>query len=415
MMQFNEEQKAFEFFDLNFDTYPPKLSEINPQRCISCHHKDPRPNWDRYFFWAGAYGADDDLVYRDAIYLSRLLGDQFYQTVGPMLEQDRQLVDTFMDATIAEVALRKGREYTANLQDRYSYITPVLDMLHTQEFKAFIGLLNKRGSHPRYSYLRPVTQLEYYAKKTPYPRPNLVFTRLLEQLNSSRVARKVNDSIANNFSFRYALLASTLCIDLKFKEKQEKTREEYSASVLEKFIPPELVQQFGVTPLEYINYHSQAQRREFITRTRRHRFAIGDDSLRLGRVAQDNYLESYFLYPSSVTTQYIMELLGVDTRDWNMNRNGALSFLPGSGAALIPFDARFMRPLIQQWFPEENQINNQIRNAHWHYDTLTYWRPNRNGPCQFLQEMSLQELESWPLTPIQRNQFLQTRKKIFGI
>jgi len=32
----------------------------NPPLCLTCHRSDPRPNWEHYAFWPGAYGQFDD-------------------------------------------------------------------------------------------------------------------------------------------------------------------------------------------------------------------------------------------------------------------------------------------------------------------------------------------------------------------
>jgi hypothetical protein len=38
------------------------ISQPNPARCTTCHGTDPRPLWDGYNFWRGAYGSIDDVL-----------------------------------------------------------------------------------------------------------------------------------------------------------------------------------------------------------------------------------------------------------------------------------------------------------------------------------------------------------------
>jgi hypothetical protein len=37
-----------------------QFSAANPPLCLGCHGRDPRPNWERYPVWPGAYGSEDD-------------------------------------------------------------------------------------------------------------------------------------------------------------------------------------------------------------------------------------------------------------------------------------------------------------------------------------------------------------------
>ncbi len=62
-MQYRESEKSFEFYELTFNPAlgSPRLSPKNPQRCLECHRSpDPRPNWEPYNLWAGAYGSKGD-------------------------------------------------------------------------------------------------------------------------------------------------------------------------------------------------------------------------------------------------------------------------------------------------------------------------------------------------------------------
>ena len=64
-MQFRAETARWEFREIDFSSGAPILSEANPRKCLECHQSarradvDPRPNWEPYFFWPGAYGGVD--------------------------------------------------------------------------------------------------------------------------------------------------------------------------------------------------------------------------------------------------------------------------------------------------------------------------------------------------------------------
>lgn len=70
IIQFRDETKSFEFRTIRFPEDPGSaekatISEANPQLCMNCHRQtNPRPIWDGYFLWPGAYGAEDDAPFR---------------------------------------------------------------------------------------------------------------------------------------------------------------------------------------------------------------------------------------------------------------------------------------------------------------------------------------------------------------
>lgn len=70
--QFNQAEKVFEYFTITFPrtgSTKPVFSEKNPERCLSCHRApDPRPNWEPYPVWPGAYGGGDEDQRKEAPY-----------------------------------------------------------------------------------------------------------------------------------------------------------------------------------------------------------------------------------------------------------------------------------------------------------------------------------------------------------
>lgn len=68
--QFREKTAKFEFHEIVFPTKKNGLNEtaislpnrqaIGAISCTACHTQDPRPNWEPYSRWKGAYGSSDD-------------------------------------------------------------------------------------------------------------------------------------------------------------------------------------------------------------------------------------------------------------------------------------------------------------------------------------------------------------------
>ena len=74
--QFRERERRFDFRQIRFPTEANGLSRVEFSasnettdgkiRCSACHGADPRPNWDSYDRWPGAYGTSDDELEGDA-------------------------------------------------------------------------------------------------------------------------------------------------------------------------------------------------------------------------------------------------------------------------------------------------------------------------------------------------------------
>lgn len=65
VIQFNEQDRAYEFRDIEFPLDPDapdakvRFSDKNPDACLSCHGTDdPAPIWGTYPEWGGSYGLD---------------------------------------------------------------------------------------------------------------------------------------------------------------------------------------------------------------------------------------------------------------------------------------------------------------------------------------------------------------------
>lgn len=63
VLQYRGSNHSFEMREIIFQGKV-QFSVANPTLCLSCHQSDPRPNWESYPLWPGAYGGEDDSVFR---------------------------------------------------------------------------------------------------------------------------------------------------------------------------------------------------------------------------------------------------------------------------------------------------------------------------------------------------------------
>jgi hypothetical protein len=79
VIQFRDATTQFEFRELNFDgVNRPTVTAANPPKCLRCHQSpvradvDPRPNWEPYSNWLGAYGSIDGRIKYPSFYLNSI-------------------------------------------------------------------------------------------------------------------------------------------------------------------------------------------------------------------------------------------------------------------------------------------------------------------------------------------------------
>lgn len=59
MMLYEPKTKTYAFHEIDFSGTTPVFHE-SPTKCLACHGSNPRPIWDHYNAWPGAYGDVDD-------------------------------------------------------------------------------------------------------------------------------------------------------------------------------------------------------------------------------------------------------------------------------------------------------------------------------------------------------------------
>jgi hypothetical protein len=123
--QFRESERSFDFRQIRFPTSSNGLTRVafsasdqttdGTVRCSGCHRPDPRPNWDGYNTWAGAYGSKDDGLRagneasRYARFVARRAAHPRYRT----LIQDTSATAPYtLDGHAADVSFRPNLRFS---------------------------------------------------------------------------------------------------------------------------------------------------------------------------------------------------------------------------------------------------------------------------------------------------------------
>jgi hypothetical protein len=174
IVQFREDTHSWEFREITFyQDRSPHLSEANPRKCLECHQSprrqnvDPRPNWEPYNFWPGAYASLDSEI-RPLLY-------ERYQAY---LSGQRQRLPRPMERFLPQdlfLAEEQGQEQS-----------------QLERFESLV----KEG-HPRYQHLGPFNV-----------RSPLNLTKATTTYNMRRLARLAREELGEElFSvYKYALL-----------------------------------------------------------------------------------------------------------------------------------------------------------------------------------------------------------------
>lgn len=172
IIQFRDQEQRWEFREITFfKDKSPSFSEANPKKCLECHQSprrenvDPRPNWEPYNFWPGAYASVDGVLkpVLKPDYEAYISGDKpLSSTLRSFLPQDQILIE--------EQSLEQK-----NLQKFFSEIKP---------------------QHSRYKFLA-----EFSVRKP------LSLTKMTVILNMRRVARLIKEELGSLFQdYKYVVL-----------------------------------------------------------------------------------------------------------------------------------------------------------------------------------------------------------------
>lgn len=62
MIEYEKESASFRFYSVHFQENKKAQIDVQPRQCQNCHGPDPKPNWEPYSLWPGAYGSLHDRV-----------------------------------------------------------------------------------------------------------------------------------------------------------------------------------------------------------------------------------------------------------------------------------------------------------------------------------------------------------------
>ena len=122
-MEFDDDRKEFRLRELEFPERAAEgkviVSEVNPERCTRCHGAPPRPVWDSFPLWPGAYGER----YRASLSARERTGLAAFLARQPMHPRYRQLLGakrfadplTFRPSALSEYAATAAEPPNAEL------------------------------------------------------------------------------------------------------------------------------------------------------------------------------------------------------------------------------------------------------------------------------------------------------------
>ncbi|HEY8277992.1 MAG TPA: hypothetical protein VIH99_00120, partial [Bdellovibrionota bacterium] len=166
-IQFRENERAFDFRQIQFPTTQNGLKEVQFSArnktvkgvsCTGCHGADPRPNWNDYATWPGAYGQKEDLLEPSAGAYREFVENRYHHPRYEWLIQPgnswapyrlNQLDNAFghrPNFRLTEIfgrlnALRAARLLEEKLPrwERWAYVVSALQCILTDEQKAALG------------------------------------------------------------------------------------------------------------------------------------------------------------------------------------------------------------------------------------------------------------------------------------
>lgn len=150
-LEFDTATREFRLRELEFPEGPGgaaavRLSEANPARCTRCHGSPPRPLWDSFPLWPGAYGEryGVSLSARERAGLARFLAQQ---AAHPRY---RYLLDVARYADSGTFRSRAGSQYAATIRE-----PPNAELsadLGKLQFEAIAARLRRQPAFASYSY-----------------------------------------------------------------------------------------------------------------------------------------------------------------------------------------------------------------------------------------------------------------------
>ncbi len=197
VMFFDKKKNNFNFQEISFLDGKASFSEINPKKCLACHQSphragvDPRPNWEPYNVWPGAYNS--------VSHISEVTNPSYKAGAHHLA-----------DGT---------KEDSPPMGSRYNHFLAQQLAREEEEADQFVRVTSP--NHPRYKHLTPLTQFNWagipnYFDNIPVGKfPNNMPVRLtqsLAYLNARRLGRMIQSDYPVIFEkYKYAILTAAQC------------------------------------------------------------------------------------------------------------------------------------------------------------------------------------------------------------
>lgn len=200
LMTYDKENRTYAFHEIEFSEKV--IVHENPAKCLTCHGTTPRPIWDHYNKWEGAYGADDDRLtleeknHLDQFILSARTHPR-YQVLQDLEKVYKPSHDSIRNGMTERVMGQPNRFFTMKLyqQQFQKMAVEIKSRPQFQELSPLIayftgkcyssprsgygdgGNINptmtlplllkemRNGRHPDYSNFNPEHALDYFFKK----------------------------------------------------------------------------------------------------------------------------------------------------------------------------------------------------------------------------------------------------------
>jgi len=164
VIHFDNKSKTFELRDIEFPENgfgEAKISEPNPNRCITCHGQVPRPLWDNWTFWPGKFNSQMEQIFpTENQYFYRYQHNRYYGrykhlppvsitpilgTFGriPMMFSQNTKLDVLFNGLMAQMSTREIssnpllKPYRYALLGALSCTDPIEDYIPREKTKSF--------------------------------------------------------------------------------------------------------------------------------------------------------------------------------------------------------------------------------------------------------------------------------------
>ncbi len=158
IMQFQKGENRFEFREVIFsDSGEVTFSGPNPAKCMVCHQDvnrtniDPRPNWEPYNIWPGAYGSNSGRLYTSKHEKNQPRFQRMDTLMLENMEREKEELEKFFAKTYPEhprYQLLEAKSYDPD------FTTEITQILANLNFRRVSRIITEEWAQV-YEYLEP--------------------------------------------------------------------------------------------------------------------------------------------------------------------------------------------------------------------------------------------------------------------